>query len=80
LRRANFEFRLWGLRALSLAAVCILAGCNAAQPSFQATDITGADFGRGFTLTDQNGRPRSLEDFRGKVVVLFFGFTHCPDV
>lgn len=80
MRRANFEFRLWGLRALSLAAVCILAGCNAAQPSFQATDITGADFGRGFTLTDQNGRPRSLEDFRGKVVVLFFGFTHCPDV
>ncbi|HKB83368.1 MAG TPA: SCO family protein [Burkholderiales bacterium] len=57
-----------------------MAGCHSGPASFQSTDITGADFGRTFTLTDHNGRQRSLEDFRGQVVVMFFGFTHCPDV
>ena len=47
---------------------------------FESIDITGVDWGRGFELTDFNGRPRTLEDFRGKVVLLFFGFTHCPDM
>ena len=47
---------------------------------FEATDITGADFGKGFSLTDQTGKQRTLQDFHGKVVVVFFGFTHCPDV
>lgn len=62
--------------------VASLAGCERApqQPAFQLTDITGAEFGRGFSLTDHNGRARSLEDFRGRVVTVFFGFTHCPDV
>ena len=78
---AHFAFRGISLfRVFGLTIACILAGCNAAQPSFQSTDITGADFGRTFALTDHNGRPRSLQDFRGKVVVVFFGFTHCPDV
>ena len=45
-----------------------------------ATDITGADFAKTLTLTDHNGKLRSMSDFKGKVVVLFFGFTHCPDV
>lgn len=67
-------------RTLALAAVCFLAGCHAGQAGFQSTDITGADFGKAFNLTDHNGKPRSLADFRGQVVVLFFGFTHCPDV
>jgi protein SCO1 len=67
-------------RWLALAAVSIMAGCHPGQPSFQSTDISGADFGRGFALTDHNGKPRTLEDFRGQVVVMFFGFTHCPDV
>lgn len=67
-------------RYLALAAASILAGCHSGQPSFQSTDITGADFGKSFTLTDHNGKQRSLEDFRGQVVVMFFGFTHCPDV
>jgi len=44
------------------------------------TDITGAGFGRDFQLTDHNGKPRTLADFKGKVVVVFFGYTHCPDV
>jgi protein SCO1/2 len=45
-----------------------------------ALAATGADFGRQLSLTDHNGKPRTLADFRGKVVVIFFGFTHCPDV
>ena len=44
------------------------------------TDITGADFAHTFHLTDHNGKARELADFKGKVVVLFFGYTHCPDV
>ncbi|MEQ1880747.1 MAG: SCO family protein [Burkholderiales bacterium] len=55
-------------------------GCRQGQPSFRSTDITGAEFGKEFALTDHNGKHRTLEDFRGQVVVLFFGFTHCPDV
>ncbi len=66
------------LRILAIAS--ILAGCQAGETSFQSTDITGAEFGKALTLTDHSGKPRSLEDFRGQVVVVFFGFTHCPDV
>ena len=67
-------------RIFALVAAFVLAGCQAGQPSFLSTDITGADFGKAFVLTDHDGKQRSLEDFRGKVVVMFFGFTHCPDV
>ena len=67
------------LVAVVLAA-CLLAGCARSGPSFNNSDITGADWGRGFTLTDHAGQPRSLADFRGKVVVLFFGYVFCPDV
>jgi protein SCO1/2 len=60
----------------------MLAGCDttAKVEAFKSTDITGADFGKDFHLTDHNGKDRSLADFKGKVVVLFFGYTHCPDV
>ncbi|HXZ51511.1 MAG TPA: SCO family protein [Burkholderiales bacterium] len=58
----------------------LLAACDAGGPKFKSTDITGVDYGKQLSLTDQNGRARSLQDFRGKVVVLFFGYTHCPDV
>ena len=47
---------------------------------FKSIDLTGADYARGFALTDHNGQQRSLKDFAGKVVVVFFGFTQCPDV
>lgn len=47
---------------------------------FRAVDITGAEYARDFALTDHNGQPRSIKDFAGKVVVVFFGYTHCPDV
>jgi protein SCO1 len=49
-------------------------------PQFKSTDITGAPYGQSLELTDHDGKPRKLEDFRGKAVVLFFGFAHCPDV
>ncbi|HVY07077.1 MAG TPA: SCO family protein [Burkholderiales bacterium] len=69
------------LRSFVLCVLLVLAACsNADKPAFQATDITGADFGRDFSLTDQNGKRRALQDFRGQVVVMFFGYTHCPDV
>jgi protein SCO1/2 len=64
---------------LSLFLAALLCGCERG-PSFRSTDITGADFGKDFQLVDHSGQPRSLSDFRGKVVVVFFGFTHCPDV
>jgi len=51
-----------------------------APPKFDAVDITGVDWGRGFELTDHHGTLRTLADFRGKVVLLFFGFTSCPDI
>ena len=57
-----------------------VAACQPAGPKFRSTDITGADYGRDFALTDHNGRPRTLADFRGKVVVLNFGYTQCPDI
>ena len=65
--------------AAALIAV-LLAACGAEAPKFRSTDITGADFGRALALTGHDGRPRTLADFRGKLVVLFFGYTYCPDV
>jgi protein SCO1/2 len=56
------------------------AACGPQAPKFRSTDITGADFGKELALTDHNGKPRTLADFRGRLVVLFFGYTHCPDV
>src|SRR5689334_23343375 len=63
----------------SLASLA-LAGCLDGKPSFQSVDITGADYAKDFRLPDTGGTPRSLQDFRGKAVVLFFGYTQCPDV
>ena len=57
-----------------------LAACSPEGPKFRSTDITGADFGNELALTGHDGKPRSLADFRGKAVVLFFGYTRCPDV
>jgi len=57
-----------------------LAACGGAGPKFHASDITGADFARGFELRDTFGRRRTLADFKGKAVMVFFGYTHCPDV
>lgn len=61
-----------------VALLAAAAGCE--RSAFRSTDVSGAQFGRDFELVDHNGKPRRLGDFHGKVVVMFFGFTHCPDV
>ena len=68
------------LALAALAAAAVLAACGADAPKFRSTDITGADFGKELALTGHDGKPRTLADFRGKAVVVFFGFTHCPDI
>lgn len=65
---------------LGAAAALALSACSAPTPSFHATDITGADYGKTLALTDHTGTPRTLADFRGKAVTIFFGYTQCPDV
>lgn len=72
-------------RSLLAAALAtgVLAACSdgkPAAPSFAGIDITGADYATGFDLADQFGQRRTLADFKGKVVLVFFGFTQCPDV
>ena len=66
------------LMATLLAAA--LAACSPDKPAFRGVDITGADYAKDFALNDQDGRARSVKDFAGKVVVVFFGYTQCPDV
>jgi protein SCO1/2 len=66
---------------LSLAAgSLVLAACSESKQKFNAIDLTGADYAKDFHLPDTDGRMRSLADFKGKVVALFFGYTQCPDV
>ncbi len=65
---------------LSLACLMGVGGCSPAKPQFEGIDITGADYAKDFHLTDASGQPRSLADYRGKAVVMFFGYTQCPDV
>jgi protein SCO1 len=67
--------------AAALLAGCLaLAGCSPSKPVFNSVDITGASYARDFALTDAAGRKRTLAEFRGKLVVVFFGFAQCPDV
>lgn len=62
------------------AAAAAMAACTDPKPSFNAVDMTGADYAKGFALKDADGKERTLADFKGKVVVLFFGYAQCPDV
>lgn len=64
---------------LALFAACLLA-CNRAPVAFHNTDLTGASFGRQLTLPDHAGQQRSLADFSGKAIIVFFGYASCPDV
>jgi protein SCO1/2 len=69
------------IRVLVAALFVLLsAGCVPSPPAFKNTDVTGADCCKDFRLTDHKGKVRTLADFRGKVVVMFFGYTQCPDV
>lgn len=76
----SFCFKRLGMRWLACLLVLGLSACSPERVQFQSIDITGADYANGFTLTDHHGQSRSLSDFKGKVVVLFFGYTQCPDV
>ena len=73
-------FKRLQLRWLAGLLIIGLSACSPERVQFQSIDITGADYAKSFTLTDHNGQARSLSDFKGKVVVLFFGYTQCPDV
>ncbi len=68
------------LAAALLVATFALAACQPQAPAFNNVDITGAQYAREFSLTDHTGVKRTLADYKGKVVVVFFGFTQCPDV
>ena len=70
----SFSRLFWSIIICSALAAC------GREPQFRSTDITGAPYGNQLELTDHTGKPRHLEDWRGKAVVLVFGFTHCPDV
>lgn len=58
----------------------VLTACAPEPVSFKSTDVTNAEFARKFELPDHLGKTRTLDDFKGKIVVMFFGFTQCPDV
>ncbi len=70
--------------AIITPATALFTACTEKKPEFKAVDITGADYAKDFAadgaMLDHNGKPRSIKDFAGKVVVLFFGYTQCPDV
>ena len=82
--------KLFGVSALALSMALglglSLAGCDkikqrtARAPVFQNTDVTGLQYAQDFALFDHTGKPRTLADFKGKVVLIFFGYTQCPDV
>ncbi len=69
---------IWRFSLVLLAALA--AACGPQGPTFRSTDITGADFGKELSLIGHDGKPRTLADFRGRLVVLSFGYTHCPDI
>jgi protein SCO1 len=63
----------------AIATIAIISGCSEPKPPFKSVDITGADYAQNFALPDQFGKTRTVADFKGKAVVVFFGFTQCPD-
>jgi protein SCO1 len=69
--------RRWVAAAM---ASLVLAACSAERPAFKGIDITGAAYARRLELPDSAGQPRTLADFKGKVTLVFFGFTQCPEV
>lgn len=73
---AHRRIAVFGAAFLALG----LAGCTPDKPQFKSIDITGADYAKDFRLADHHGQERTVADFKGKAVVVFFGFTQCPDV
>jgi protein SCO1/2 len=66
--------------AAFLLLAAFLGGCAPDGPRFTGSDVTGSSFGKDFALVDHTGKPRSLADYKGKAIVIFFGYTQCPDV
>ncbi len=79
-RRVWLGAALAGLAGTGLSACDKLGLSGASKPAFHGVDITGADYGRKLALPDADGKERTLADFKGKVSVVFFGYTQCPDV
>ncbi len=75
-----FASKMWRTALSVMCASLVLTACQKDAPQFKNTDITGASFARELSLTDQLGTARTLADFKGKAVVIFFGYTQCPDV
>ena len=73
-------FPQWALALGMVSGLVALVGCGQDKPIFRGVDITGADYAQGWELSDQNGQVRTLKDYAGKAVVVFFGYTQCPDV
>lgn len=71
---------LYGLLPAALLALTLAACQQSGGEKFVNTDVTGLEYAKDFALTDHNGKPRTLADFKGKAVVMFFGYTQCPDV
>jgi len=76
----RFAVNLIARYALLTGAAGLIAACSPQQAAFSSVDVTGAEYAKSFELTDHNGQVRHLSDFAGKVVVMFFGYTQCPDV
>ncbi|MDZ7918901.1 SCO family protein [Rhodoferax sp.] len=76
----RFALKSIAIGAMAMGAMAVLTACSEQKPSFASVDVTGANYAKDFELTDHNGQVRHLTDFKGKVVVMFFGFTQCPDV
>ena len=74
------HFIYWVKAIFTPLFALFLVACAPDKPQFKSIDLTGADYAKDFALSDQNGKTRSIKDFAGKVVVVFFGFTQCPDV
>lgn len=72
--------KLIAVSAGFIGASSLFVACSEPAAKFAAVDLTGADYAKDFQLTDHNGQPRNLKDFAGKLVVVFFGYTQCPDV
>jgi protein SCO1/2 len=77
---AQLQGRLLPIVLMALLTAMTQLGCSEKKPSFHAVDITGAAYAQGFSLPGADGKTLTLKDFAGKVVVVFFGFTQCPDV
>ena len=66
--------------AITAGAGGVLTACSEDRPSFSSVDVTGANYAKDLAMTDHHGNARRVSDFKGKVVVVFFGYTQCPDV